>query len=1395
MLNLTLTALAPSFGSFTPSDFALWFQVYLVLFLPSINASSLSVIPLNISCESYHQIVQGFKNIVSSLSMEQSLSVYQFSLHFLMGQSTEGFPCGYANESSRDWFVKNFGPFGVYGSYEVFLNLNKNFSGVDAVDLLTQTQLAHLAATPGQLKTPEDVRKIMAVINSYSLASFFDIVSPVIQANEDTYSYEVKSALLQEVLDKGDLSAPPFLQSQVLIWLTNRLTPLLSGLTASQVPLIFNIVLNRSCNTVQELVDALSSVQSSLDNETQNEIYSNILRSLKEPTAVRCYVNGSFFLFLKKSFLDFGFPNLTTFLSLMPNDRQPELISSILPAELGIYFSQPGFTDDTKNLCTLLSQYSMIQSFMETVDVPESLRMSILDCVWPLALSSDNETDVNTWFQKSLRNYLKFLTKDLISFSEIHNASCLAFRNLVSILGENNIYNNTDFTKKDVFNSIRSYLSTGPKPKCYSATDPQLNSTAWFLNYIGMFVNFITPSDIKLFVPTGQLQLFLENHENIQLFNNTAIPQDVISFYTSQLYLYNPNFNPLQLPGQFLCSVPDSAYTHLSQTQSISILTELSHFCNGTSNSVVIANLVENIQVLDSTTIQTLGQSAASLTVGQITSISVNVLVSSLPTISGVTNWNLGQTLAIVQSLIAGGFQTNSTSALLSLGSLITGVPSAIINSISSYELLVASQNQKFITNIMNAPAIVQQTFVSKIISLNPDPVTVIQNVPNVLAFEIPRVLLTFSENSVLVARINNKTWSQQQVFQQFTLYLCQHRLSASVLQGFTCSGVQNLNVLKIRSLIRAFRPRQNHPKVQLVETQLTCMYNYIKDEAPQDFTNYPSDMLLYYKYENVKAVNCKSYFRATGAANFGVLSKVLNKEATLLKNAVGCLGISRTNLTSEQVAILGNMVCTLNSSFIENSDPLILEMLKNCSGFTAEQVTAMENLLFTGTTMYGSVSTWNLQTLQDLGILPLYLTARFWNKFTHLVKQQFLRVFIPLLKKQATALDKLRSLFQQCSSTRSKRAAGCTAGNITQATIADGAFPFSYSLSQFDLCLDVNFVKDNQEDLVSKVVDADLQGVILSKLNEQFPSGLTDERVQQLGSVSRVATLDNISKWNITKIDTLCSLMVSSDGLWEAAKSQLIIMKYLSSTGSTLGSAELNCIGGVNLCSLNISVISTITSGSIGNANPLDLSNCSTEQKSELYQKANESFSTFRGQARLYYQFIGPYLSGAPLSDIQRISAENISMDIATLSRLNIQVLMNLTVKEMAGLLGSNLADLKTFENKPAIHMWISAQPQTSLDTLRLGLTGGTTSSSPSAGGTANAANSSPATSPSASTQVSGAPLQSSSSNTTSSSSSLSSSSSSSTTGGARGIHSESPSRPAALFLPVVAAALLKLC
>lgn len=55
---------------------------------------------------------------------------------------------------------------------------------MDVLPLLTATQLGELAVTPGQLRDPTVVGKILDHVKDDVLGHFFDVVSPAIQVCE-----------------------------------------------------------------------------------------------------------------------------------------------------------------------------------------------------------------------------------------------------------------------------------------------------------------------------------------------------------------------------------------------------------------------------------------------------------------------------------------------------------------------------------------------------------------------------------------------------------------------------------------------------------------------------------------------------------------------------------------------------------------------------------------------------------------------------------------------------------------------------------------------------------------------------------------------------------------------------------------------------------------------------------------------------------------------------------------------------------------------------------------------------------------------------------------------------------------------------------------------------------
>ncbi|XP_051994237.1 uncharacterized protein mslnb isoform X31 [Xyrauchen texanus] len=1294
-----------------------WFNIRLRPFLPHASENFLSCLATrDFSCDTYRSVVEIFSQSFDVMSTDTQANVYvDFIKVFLSLNKTAG--CVDVLQSSSDWLTVNFARFAVFTSISDLQMLNPNFNVLDTLSLLSVRQLVELSSTPGVLTTTAAVNQLLLNIPDNQFTGFYTSLSAALKLQGVVLAPPVREAFLQQVFVRGNLTTVS--DAQLEVWIQKILPPFVQNITVQQTTQYFSIIQQRPCSISQQGVQLLNSSVSTFQPATQDQIYQQILNSLQGPTPLQCYGNQSYYSFLVSSFMSFQFPNLSTFLSLMTPARVSELLASMSPAEVSSLLNRPNAVDDVTKLCELLRNYPKTSQYLQTERVGSvGLARQVLSCVWSQVLKVNVQSEVDQWFDYRLVQYLPFLTSQLISPDVMLDTSCLSFRKFVTVMGKHN-YSVTDFTQGDIYRIIQMYLNTSSAPKCYNASNPDLNSTAWFANYIGVFMSFITLDDLLRF-GSSKLQPFTVNLENLQLFKQFSVPDNVTEFYMALLFQENPSFSAFYLPEKFLCLAPPSSFLQLNMTQ-LKIVSPSIHQTCTTIQPDVSAALASNAPVLSVDSITALNQSCTGLSTDQISLTGGAVLQNALSVLSAVIGWNQDQAMSIIQTLLSSGvYQINDMESLQRLGSLIIGISSSIINSIQNYFLLNAVKYPSFLTNVMTAPVIIQQTIVSQIISVNTASDTIITNVPDVLATEIPRIFLLGVSSSSAVT-VNEKKWKPEQAMLLFETVATEisnpYDISFQVLQGFTCTRIQKFNPGKIRSLISGCQRRGN-VTVVLQESQLTCMYQYIKSGDINLFSQYPADLLLYYEYSLIDRSLCRSYFSALGSADFSVLSNTLSfKTQTLFNNARDCLGISGFNISREQLHILGTMSCILSADYIQNSDPYVLEKLKQCPDLTQQQIFAIETVLLRGNTTYGSPDTWNKVTLDNLGILPLYITSNIWDKISQTDKQKFLKTFIRGLRKSDVSEMKIINMMnmvkQSSKSLRFKRATECTVGEITQVQVYSDIFPFNYDETQFNVCLSVQTLKFNLEGITDKVYDRDFQRIILNKLNQAYPDGIPDGVLQVLGSSSRAAMPDDVKKWSVTKIDTLSSLMNSRNGVWDPQMVQLIVSKYLSVNGNSLGTYELNSIRGSNLCALNISVLNNITAASVERAAALSLTNCSSEKKRTLFSIAQNAFSATNTRSTdtistTTYQLMQSYLGGADSTFIRKLVNSNVSMDLITFIGLEQSVINTLNVVDVKSLLGVNVADLKTYESASQVQEWVKLQLQSDLDTLKIGLTGG---------------------------------------------------------------------------------------
>ncbi|NXN01931.1 MSLN protein, partial [Sylvia borin] len=165
-------------------------------------------------------------------------------------------------------------------------------------------------------------------------------------------------------------------------------------------------------------------------------------------------------------------------------------------------------------------------------------------------------------------------------------------------------------------------------------------------------------------------------------------------------------------------------------------------------------------------------------------------------------------------------------------------------------------------------------------------------------------------------------------------------------------------------------------------------------------------------------------------------------------------------------------------------------------------------------------------------------------------------------------------------------------------------------------------------------------------------------------------------------------------------------IKRYVE-LGNALNATALDAIGRRYVCLLNSTELQAIHAPSLRLAS-LDPSACSQETKNLLYQKAKEAFSD-QHHLPAFYELILPYLGGAPAADLKALSNDDVNMNISTFVTLRKDSLMNLTPREVQGLLGVNLPELAQWQGRSPVRDWIQVQKQSELDQLHIGLTGGT--------------------------------------------------------------------------------------
>ncbi|XP_069875956.1 mesothelin-like [Dipodomys merriami] len=518
-------------------------------------------------------------------------------------------------------------------------------------------------------------------------------------------------------------------------------------------------------------------------------------------------------------------------------------------------------------------------------------------------------------------------------------------------------------------------------------------------------------------------------------------------------------------------------------------------------------------------------------------------------------------------------------------------------------------------------------------------------------------------------------------------------------LSSFSCEEASRLSAG--RALELAVTVRREH--IPLQEDQLRCLAHRLSEHlAPQDLDALPVDMLPFLNPASFPRPQvCKSLLsRVSKASTLRQLPPGAPERQRLLCLALACRGVRGSRVSEADVQALGSLACDLPGRFVASAAAVLLPRLASCPGpLDQDQQEAARTALKGGGPPYGPPSRWSPSTLDALQGLVTVLDLPIVNSIPQEVLDSWLqRISGPPSWRRselAPAVQRFRRDTERA----------CPPG---QRALAVDESLFWYEEWELEACLDGAVLAEQMEEVNKIPFTYQQLGALKRKLDKTFPQGYPEALIQRLGPFFRHVLPEDISKWNVTSLDTIKDLLEASSGHSTDAQVTALITRYLLGRDD-LDEDTLDLLAGVRptyLCVLSPTQLESLPLGVLWTVTPKDLDSCSPQQLGLLYPKALLAFQNVSGPE--YLGKIQAFLGGASAEDLQALSHQNISMDMATFKKLRVESVVRLTVDEVQALLGSHVAELKGEENSSPVRDWIFRQRQEDLDQLELGLQGG---------------------------------------------------------------------------------------
>ncbi|XP_036372079.1 otoancorin-like [Megalops cyprinoides] len=723
--------------------------------------------------------------------------------------------------------------------------------------------------------------------------------------------------------------------------------------------------------------------------------------------------------------------------------------------------------------------------------------------------------------------------------------------------------------------------------------------------------------------------------------------------------------------GSLACFYGD--VSSLNAFSSKALLSKLSE-CGNTESSKLKKELVMRVVSEEGHSVATLLQLAASatstLSLPQLALLPVSELRASLSSL-GRARWHPAQARMLANTLLQ-GMQSVPGQDLLSLGSVVRGVGSAVLRRVGPQGLLgtdglnTLSQELSELQRTALLEGLHSNTSVSEVVRCVSGPLLSSLSLSALSQAHLQTVdqlegrNWTRAQSAFLVKKILGKTLRPEDI----------GRLGSAV-QGVTCEMIDSLNETEVLAVVQTL----TQSAAWLSKTQVRCAAkklfqsleskreNYFSNITDPELSAIPALLLLQLAPEKIAGLPdavCPCFLEKLSQTDLSSLPHSSISRLRLTDRALSCLGKNLSAVTPADITSLGPLVCELEawrlSGLAPNALNASLLSLTKCprihpifSGAIFELVRAT----------YGDPSDWSLGTMTSLGPLLLLNDSALMS----LPYKPWLKTALsdlldslpptpsPRPPEEFITQPDLSALHQKLFSLSTTTAPPSTR---VQQWMEDPSLKEPMLLAIEELGeRNMHWTPDQLLSMCTKTFvegvsklgqvchysPQQLQALRSKTIQVWGPlNSLTELQVLQLGCVSQGFSPTELQELNITSLDTLELLSPCS---WAQAQREAVLRGFMRRTGLTagaLGTVEMVGLGQF-ICGLSPQEAEQLNTDPFREAlAAVGRVQCTQDMADRLKEKVLVLFGEVGNWTEAQVNTMGNIIAGLNASELQRL-------------------------------------------------------------------------------------------------------------------------------------------------------------